>query len=57
MPDAAAFLNELAVAVQKHAMYPVGHPALRPVSGDLALRLEEVLADDAAMTIGVARNR
>jgi hypothetical protein len=57
MPDAAAFLNELAVAVQKHAMYPVGHPALRTVSGDLALRLAEVLADDAALTIGVARNR
>lgn len=57
MSDAVAFLNELAVAVQKHAMYPVGHPALRTVSGDLALRLEEVLADDAALTIGVARNR
>ena len=57
MSDAAAFLNELAVAVQKHAMYPVGHPALRTVSGDLALRLEEVLADDAALTIGVAKNR
>jgi hypothetical protein len=57
MSDAAAFLNELAVAVQKHAMYPVGHPALRTVSGDLALRLAEVLADDAALTIGVARNR
>ena len=57
MPDAAAFLNELAVAVQKHAMYPVGHPALRTVSGDLALRLAEVLADDAALTISVARNR
>ncbi len=57
MPDAAAFLNELAVAVQKHAMYPVGHPALRTVSGDLALRLEEILADDAALKIGVARNR
>lgn len=57
MSDAAAFLNELAVAVQKHAMYPVGHPALRTVSGDLALRLEEVLADDAALTIGVTRKR
>jgi hypothetical protein len=57
MSDAAAFLNELAVAVQKHAMYPVGHPALRTVSGDLALRLEEILADDAALKIGVARNR
>ena len=57
MSDAAAFLNELAVAVQKHAMYPVGHPALRTVSVDLALRFEEVLADDATLTIGVTRNR
>ncbi len=57
MSDAAAFVNELAKAVQKHAMYPVGHPALRTVSGDLALRLEEVLADDAALTIGVTRKR
>ncbi len=57
MSDAAAFVNELAVAVQKHAMYPVGHPALRTVSVDLALRFEEVLADDATLTIGVTRNR
>jgi hypothetical protein len=57
MSDAAAFLNELAVAVQKHAMYPVGHPALRTVSGDLALRLEEALVDDATLTIGVAKTR
>ena len=57
MSDAAAFVNELAKAVQKHAMYPVGHPALRTVSVDLALQFEEVLADDATLTIGVTRNR
>lgn len=57
MSDAVALLNELAVAVQKHAMYPVGHLALRTVSGDLAVRLGEILTEDATLTIGVSKNR
>ncbi|UCG75712.1 MAG: hypothetical protein JSV95_13535 [Gemmatimonadota bacterium] len=57
MPDVELFLSELAVAVQKHAMYPVGHPALRTVSADLAARLQEVLAEDQELAIGVAKDR
>ena len=57
MPDVRAFLNELAVAVQKHAMYPSAHPALRTVTSDLAARLDEATAERPSVTVGANRDR
>ena len=57
MPDVRAFLNELAVAVQKHAMYPSAHPALRTVTSDLAARLEKATAERPSLTVGATRDR
>ena len=57
MPDVRAFLNELAVAVQKHAMYPSAHPALRTVTSDLAARLEQATAERPSITVGATRDR
>ncbi|MCZ6825522.1 MAG: hypothetical protein O7E50_07540 [Gemmatimonadetes bacterium] len=57
MPDVRAFLNELAVALQKHAMYPSAHPALRTVTSDLAARLEQATAERPSLTVGATKDR
>ncbi|MEE8446663.1 MAG: hypothetical protein V3S52_03305 [Gemmatimonadota bacterium] len=57
MPDVRAFLNELAVALQKHAMYPSAHPALRTVTSDLASRLEQATAERPSLTVGATKDR
>ena len=57
MSNVQTFLNELAVAVQKHAMYPPGHPALRTVSSDLASRLDELLDEQGTLSIHLAKGR
>ena len=57
MPDVDQLLNELAVAVQKHSMYPTGHPALESVSTDFVSQLEDLLREMGALTIVVAKDR
>ncbi len=47
----------MAVAVQKHAMYPSAHPALRTVTSDLAARLEKATAERPSLTVGATRDR
>ena len=56
MPNVDKLLNELAVAVQKHSMYPAGHPALETVSTDLVSHLHEVLTESGPLTISVAKD-
>jgi hypothetical protein len=57
MPNVEKLLNELAVAVQKHSMYPTGHPALESVSTDLVFHLDDVLGETGPLTISVAKDR
>lgn len=53
-PDVSAFLQALARALQKHSMYPPGHPALQPAAAEAMERLEEVLRRRAVLSVGVA---
>jgi hypothetical protein len=51
------FLIELSAAFQKHAMYPAGHPALRPAANAVFSRLSALLASHGGVSIGVARDQ
>lgn len=50
-------LTELARAIQKHAMYPPAHPALKPAVDAATAALEELLAGRAELTLEVGRNQ
>ncbi|MBI4545824.1 MAG: HEAT repeat domain-containing protein [Gemmatimonadetes bacterium] len=47
-------LLELASAVQKHTMYPEGHPALAPAGAAVAERIEKLLRERGSLALGVA---
>lgn len=51
------FLIELAIALQKHAMYPSGHPALGAVSGRVLDRLGTLMEQRPSLSLGVARTQ
>lgn len=51
------FLVELAVAVQKHGIYPPGHPALAPAVAGLVARLSPLFQSRPELSIGVARSQ
>lgn len=51
------FLIELAIALNKHAIYPEGHPSLVPAAGRVLQRLEPLVTERAGMALGVARDR
>lgn len=51
------FLIELAIALQKHAIYPEGHPSLEAVADGVVRRLGALLRDRSALSLGVARRQ
>lgn len=51
------FLIELAIALNKHAIYPEGHPSLVPAAGRVLQRLEPLVAERSSLVLGVARDR
>jgi hypothetical protein len=51
------FLIELAIALNKHGIYPEGHPSLVPAAGRVLLRLEPLFAERPGLAIGIARDR
>ena len=51
------FLIELSAALQKHSMYPPGHPVLGPSSESVFSRLSVLLASHGSLSIGVARDQ
>ena len=51
------FLIELSIAVQKHAMYPGGHPSLEDAATGVTRRAERLLEDRPALVFGVARRQ
>ena len=53
--ELADFLMELAVALHKHAIYPPGHPLLDQAVDSVHVTLTRLLAERAALSIGVAR--
>ncbi len=55
--DLSDFLIELSIALNKHAMYPGGHPSLDPAADRVILRVEPLLASRGTLSLGVARNQ
>ena len=53
----AEFLLEFAVAVQKHAIYPAGHPQLAGAVDKAIRRLDVVLQGSEAVSFAVARTQ
>jgi hypothetical protein len=51
------FLIELSAALQKHSMYPPGHPVLQPAAESVFLRLSLLLASHGSLSIGIAREQ
>ena len=47
------FLVQLAAALQRHSMYPAGHPALRPALGNVMECLGEAVVDAGALRIKI----
>lgn len=55
--DVEDTLIQLARALQKHGLYPPGHPALRAPSEELRSALVEATADRGELSLGVAPDR
>ena len=53
----AEFLIEFAVAVQKHAIYPQGHPQLSGAVDKCVRRLDAILNGVDPVTFAFARNQ
>lgn len=51
------FLIEFAIALNKHAMYPGGHPSLGPSAARLLDRLATLFGSRRELHLGVARDR
>lgn len=55
--EVGEFLIELAISLQKHAIYPLGHPALEAVSGRVLDRAGALLEHRPSLSLGVARTQ
>jgi hypothetical protein len=55
--EAAEFLIELSVSLQKRAMYPAGHPYLQTATERLMRRVETLLAAIPLAVFGIARDQ
>ena len=53
----ADFLLDFAVAVQKHAIYPGGHPQLAAAVERVMKRLDNAMVGNKPVAIGIARNQ
>jgi hypothetical protein len=51
------YLISLSVALQRHAMYPDGHPSLGPVVDGVVRRAQRLLEDRSSLAFGVARRQ
>jgi len=51
------FLIEFSIALNKHAMYPGGHPSLQPAAARVLGRVEPLLGAKSTLSIGVARQQ
>ena len=55
--ELSEFLIELSIAVHRYAMYPPGHPSLRPAVENAVGRLGEIFMDRRTVSIGVANRQ
>ena len=55
--ELADFLIEFSIVLHKRSMYPAGHPHLKDSAERFARRLNALLGNRDAVTLGVARNR
>jgi hypothetical protein len=53
----SVLLVELAIALHKHAIYPEGHPALRPAAEGVARRAGRLLGGREQLSFGVAQQQ
>ena len=51
------FLIELSIAMQKHAIYPAGHPLLNSAIDVVMKKLALLLVDRSSLSIGIARKQ
>lgn len=51
------FLIEFSIALNKHAMYPGGHPSLEPSARHVLTRLRPLLEGKGSLSLGVARQQ
>ena len=51
------FLVELSIAMQKHAIYPAGHPLLKDTVDGVMRKIALLLVDREALAIGIARRQ
>jgi hypothetical protein len=51
------FLIELSIAMQKHAIYPSGHPLLNDAVDGVMRKVQLLLADRDSLAIGIARRQ
>ena len=51
------FLVELSIAMQKHAIYPVGHPLLNTAVDKVMKNIALLLVDRDSLSIGIARRQ
>jgi hypothetical protein len=51
------FLVELSIAMQKHAIYPVGHPLLNAAVDGVLRKIALLLVDRDSLAIGIARKQ
>lgn len=55
--DLADFLIELSIGLHKNAIYPPGHPLLEHTSTEIKRRLDTLLKERDALSLGVARSQ
>lgn len=55
--DLSSFLIEFSIALNKHAMYPGGHPSLEPAAERVIGRIEPLLGKKGTLSLGVARQQ
>ncbi|MCE9601744.1 MAG: hypothetical protein K8S21_05960 [Gemmatimonadetes bacterium] len=53
----ADFLIELSIGLHKNAIYPPGHPLLEHTSSELKRRLDVLMKEREALSLGVARHQ
>ena len=55
--DLADFLIELSIGLHKNAIYPPGHPLLEHTSSEIKRRLDTLMKEREALSLGVARHQ
>ena len=55
--ELSEFLIEFSIGLHKHAIYPPGHPLLENTSTELQRRLDGLLKERTALSLGVARHQ